>query len=342
MSEADDAFSQATDSLISLYRGLERRTLDLPPITFMPFLVFLWAGLKFYFLFLVGIFLIIPTNLVILIRNLFPGHWRYRPFFLIYVYYILLWLWRGEAPTTPVILIRPVLSIFVKKHFTNRLQRLRQEITLRDGLTDTTRSTLVGRLDSAIERWKPPLFGTFRVTILWTAIISLPAWSKQLTDFLGWLGIQTDTVEKFFAENISTGGLIFFGLTAFGYLLAVPVTALIAKRGLFVGADRLWYPGWQEGSGAYLEERKILGNLGIHQHEAPLDLWILAISLLIFGTVEAVTWSQIEVWMYSWLPQPTNYVSQAEFVKKEVIVLTIVMAGLIILAGVRRRKTGRD
>ena len=48
---------------------------------------------------------------------------------------------------------------------------------------------LVGRLKSALEGWKPPRFGTLRLTVLWTSIISLPAWSKQLTDLLGWLGI---------------------------------------------------------------------------------------------------------------------------------------------------------
>ena len=76
MSDADDTFAKATDSLIALYRGVERSTLDLPLVSFMPILIFMWAFLKFYFFFIIGIFLIIPVNLVILIRNVFPGHWR--------------------------------------------------------------------------------------------------------------------------------------------------------------------------------------------------------------------------------------------------------------------------
>ena len=52
MSDADQAFVQATDNLIALYRNLERRTLDLPPVSFMPMLIYLWAVLKFLFFFM--------------------------------------------------------------------------------------------------------------------------------------------------------------------------------------------------------------------------------------------------------------------------------------------------
>jgi hypothetical protein len=80
MSNADDAFVQATDSLIALYRSLERRTLDLPLLTLMPFLITLWSSFKFVFFFYVGLLLIVPVNFVILLRNAFPGHWNYRSF----------------------------------------------------------------------------------------------------------------------------------------------------------------------------------------------------------------------------------------------------------------------
>jgi hypothetical protein len=140
MSDADDALVRATDSLIALYRSVERSTLDLPLISVMPILTFIWAFLRFYFFFLVGIFLIIPTNLVILIRNIFPGYWRYRPFFLTHVYYCWLWIWRGEAPTAPFIFLRPLLNVFMKGHFETRLRRLRLEILDRDELSDATRS----------------------------------------------------------------------------------------------------------------------------------------------------------------------------------------------------------
>jgi hypothetical protein len=47
MSDADNLFIQATANLIALYRGVERRTLDLPFLSVMPFLIFLWAFLRF-------------------------------------------------------------------------------------------------------------------------------------------------------------------------------------------------------------------------------------------------------------------------------------------------------
>ena len=127
MSAADDAFVQATDDLISLYRSVERKTLDLPLISFMPMLLFFWAVTKFSFFLYVGIVLIIPVNLVSLIRNIFPGHWRYRPFFLSYFYYVWLWIWQGEALTGPFVFVRPLFNLFMKGHFERRLRRLRLE-----------------------------------------------------------------------------------------------------------------------------------------------------------------------------------------------------------------------
>ena len=56
MSDADDRFAKATDSLIALYRGVERSTLDLPLISIMPMLIFLWAFLRFYFFLLLVFF----------------------------------------------------------------------------------------------------------------------------------------------------------------------------------------------------------------------------------------------------------------------------------------------
>src|SRR5215831_38000 len=103
MPDADNKFVQATDSLIALYRTVERTTLDLPFLSFIPMLIFFWAFLKFYFFLVVSAVLIIPVNFIILIRNLFPGRWRYRPFFLSHLYYVWLWIWRCETPTAPLI-----------------------------------------------------------------------------------------------------------------------------------------------------------------------------------------------------------------------------------------------
>ena len=252
MSDAENAFVEATDKLIGLYRGVERNTLDLPSVSVMPVLIFFWATLRFYFFFIVGVFLIVPTNLVILIRNLFPGHWRYRPFFLPNLYYVWLWVWRGEAPTTPIIFVRPLLNVFMKGHFERRLRRLRLEILLRDGLSDATRSALLARLDAALERWKSPRFAAI-YGLLYPIITSLLGLYEKVIEFLGRFGIHMPADVVNFVSDMSTVTVRSLGLSSIGYLLAVPITSFLAKRGLFLGADasRTCFPGEQGGCGVY-------------------------------------------------------------------------------------------
>ena len=335
ISHANYAFSQATDNLIALYRSLERRTVDLPFITITPFLIFFWASTKFIFFLYVGIFLIIPTNLVIFIRNLFPGpHWRYRPFFLKHLYYMWLWMWRGEAPYFPVIFFRPMLSIFLKEHFARRLLRLRQEIALHDGLTDATRSALMGRLDSVLERWNPPRYATLFFSFVVPAMFWLP---DKLIGFVNWLGLSTETA------TISPAALLFFGQLAIFYLLTVPITASIAKRGLFLGADRIWFPGWQDGDGAYQKEREIFGSVGLRVHEAPIDLWILGIVMLIWYAFSFLTVEQTVAWQQSWLPQPSPELAfdQVRMTKIAALFGSVVFFVFFVIAAVRRTKLGR-
>jgi hypothetical protein len=316
----------------------------------MPLLISVWAAVKFEFFLVVGLLLIIPTNLVIFIRNLFPGHWNYRPFFLRHLYYVWLWIWRGEPPTAPFIFIRPLLNLFMKGHFENRLRRLRSELFLRDGLSDAARSAAVGRLDAALERWKTPRFTTVFFTALLPGIISIPSWSKQLIEFAEWLGIHlpTDKVVGFVSRSASTGGLIFLGLMSIGYLLAVPATAFLAKRGLFIGRDpgRICFPGGQGGSGVYAQEREILGRVGLRVHEAPLDLWLLGAGFVLSGLVLTLGWDHYVAWMHSLAgpiaPESASIVQPAE---KQVVIQMIVMysifVGLFFVAALRRRRVGR-
>jgi hypothetical protein len=347
MSDADNAIAQATDNLILLYRGIERSTLDLPLVSFMPVLIFFWSAVKFYFFFVVGLLLIIPTNLVILIRNLFPGHWRYRPFFLHHLHYAWLWIWRGEAPTAPAIFIRPLLNIFMKGHFEHRLRRLRFEIALRDGLSDTARSTLLARLDAALERWKSPRFAAVFFTVLLPGILSLPSWYKQLIEFLGSLGMHmpTEIVVSFVSQHMSSVSLRLLALFGLGYLVAIPVTAFLAKRGLFIGRepDRICFPGGQGGSGVYFKEKEILGSVGLHAREAPIDLWLLAFAISLGVVGQLLIWDDYIAWMQmqyhklglEFAPQLKSQMAIQTF-----LIYALLLA-LIVVAAFRRRKTGR-
>jgi hypothetical protein len=346
MSDADDAFAQATDNLVLLYRNIERSTLDLPLVSLMPLLILFWSVLKFYFFLVVGVFLIIPTNLVILIRNLFPGHWAYRPFFLRQLRYMWLWIWRGEAPTGPVIFIRPLLNIFMKAHFEHRLRRLRFEILLRDGLSDATRSALLARLDSALERWKAPRFNAIFFTVLLPGILSFPSWYKQLVEFLGSLGMHmpTEIVASFVSQEMSNFGLRLLVLISLGYLLAIPVTAFFAKRGLFIGSEprRICFPGGQGGSGAYSKEKEILGSVGLHAREAPIDLWLLAFAALLGVIGQLLIWDDYIAWMQAQYQNLGLGSEQWEtLLAVDMIVIYALLFALIFVAAVRRRKTGR-
>ena len=345
LSDADHAFGQATDNLIALYRNLERRILVLPFVTITPFLIFGWAFLRFTFFLCIGIFLIIPTNLIILIRNLFPGeHWRYRPFFLKHLYYAWLWVWHGEAPTVPSIFIRPLLNIFLKEHFAGRLRRLRQEIVLHDGLADATRSTLTGRLNSALELWSPPRYATLFFTFVVPAILYLPALSEKSTHFVEWLGFRLPTeYAATLLSQASPGALIALGQLAFGYLIAVPLTAFLAKRGLFLGADRIWFPGWQDGSGAYQKEREIFSSVDIRVREAPIDLWIFSISTLILWGVSLLTADTVFAWTQSLGPPAGSFQQKIQNIENKVIMIGFVVSSVVgfVIAVVRRAKLGR-
>ena len=341
MSDADNVFIQATDDLIALYRGVERRTLDLPFLSVMPFLIFIWAILRFYFFFLIGVLLIIPTNLVILVRNLFPGrHWRYRPFFLSHLYYAWLWLWRSEAPTAPFIFIRPLLDVLTKVHFARRLQRLRTEITLRGELSDATKSALQGRIDAALERWKTFRFTAIFSTVLVPVIIGFPTWWKDTTEFLVGLGIRlpTDLFVNFIGQNTSPFWRLFFGSLALGYLLAIPITACLAKRGLFLGRDprRICFPGEEAGSGIYRNEREILGSVGIRTREAPIDLWLLG-----------VTWVLGMIWFFSSWDRYVEWMRSISYDNTETSLMIqnsgtyVVFVVMFLIAALRRRRTDR-
>ena len=351
MSDADDKLVHATDSLLALYRSVERSTLDLPLISFMPLLIVMWASLKFYFFLIVGVFLIIPVNLIILVRNIFPGHWRYRPFFLSHLYYVWLWIWRGEVPTFPLIFFRPLLSIFIKAHFESRIRRLRFEI-LDSELSDAARSSLLGRVDAALERWKSPRVTAIFWTVILPAIISLPTWYKQLIEFLGALGLRmpTDVIVNFISENFSTDTLIILGTSAPSYLVLIPITAFLAKRGVFIGLkpQRVCFPGEQDGPGIYYsKEREILSSVGVRVRETPIDLWLLGLVLVLGWILYLLTFDHQVAWAQSFV-KPQLEAHQREIFEKQLemqnfyaAISGTVMACAVFFAAFRRRRAGR-
>jgi hypothetical protein len=349
MADCEKPLVQATDDLIALYRNIDRSTLDLPVVSLMPLVIYFWAVCRFLFFFYVGLILIVPVNLVILIRNLFPGRWRYRPFFLKYIYYCLVWIWRGEAPTAPFIFVRPLLTTYMKAHFERRIQRLRLEV-LDSDLTDSTRSAVLVRIEAALERWKSPRFAAILLTIVLPAIIAIPGWYKQLTEFLGSFAIQvpTDTLIHAVSNTMSKESLVILAAVFPGYLIGIPITAFLAKRGLFLGlkSDSLYFPGGNGGAGLYYaKEREILDTVGLRVNEAPIDLWLYGFVLLLgailqFGTHLGDLLTSAMQTHYEYLGQEFLE-GQRRIQRITQTVVWILLSTAFVVSAVRRRKLER-
>jgi hypothetical protein len=248
-----------------------------------------------------------------------------------------------------------MFNLFMKGHFERRLRRLRLEALLNDGLSDATRTALIGRLDAALERWKTPRFAALFYTVMFPAILAIPTWYKQLIEFLASIGIRlpTDVVVNFVSDNVSSRGVVLLALLGPAYLLAIPVTAFLAKRGLFLGRtpDRICFPGGQDGAGAYLKEREILKSVGLQARETPIDFWILG-ALMVVGLISTLLlWDQyvfytqsITVYPYSDPATPEGK-ELHEMLKSNLIFQVTSQAGLylvaFLIAAFRRRRTGR-
>jgi len=175
--------------------------------------------------------------------------------------------------------------------------------------------------------------------VLLPGILSLPAWYKQLIEFMGAFGIQipSDVGGYFVPENMSTGDMLIIGSGIWGYLLAVPVTAFLAKRGLFIGRDpnRICFPGGQAGAGIYSKERDILSSVGLRAREAPTDLWLLGVAFVVSLLLQILTWRYLTAWVQSF-----GRTGESQLLI-QTIVLSVLLAALFFVVPLRRRKAGR-
>jgi hypothetical protein len=116
----------------------------------------------------------------------------------------------------------------------------------------------------------------------------------------------------------------------------------MAKRGLFLGADRIWFPGWQDGDGAYQKEREIFGSVELRVREAPIDLRVLGVIGFISYAVSFLTLDQTIAWWQSWSVQPSpEGFDQVRMQKTLQIVISVVFIVCFVIAAVRRARLGR-
>jgi hypothetical protein len=253
------------------------------------------------------------------------------------------------------------MHVFVKGHIERRLRRLRQEIQLQTGLSDETRSALTTRVDAALELWKLPRYTALLYSL--PGILSLPTWYKQSLDLLDLLNIKVpvDLLINSVGQYSFNGGLFVVGVSSFSYLLTIPTTSFLAKRGLFIGREssKVYYPGGKDGSGIYAKEREILGTIGLMMRESPIDIWATSLLvllspllILLFKQEYMASITYYNTWIQS--IGPANSLNQTHVAGLEdqlgewtlisygTYATTFVFFSLCLIALLRRRKTGRD
>jgi len=140
-------------------------------------------------------------------------------------------------------------------------------------------------------------------------------------------------VGNFISEHTSPRTLLVIGSICLGYLVIIPITSFLGKRGLFLGADAsgICFPGGQEGRGVYSKEKEILDSVGIRGGEVPIDLWLFGLSFVLSVPSLLLFFNDVKQ------SQPDVAVIQFWMIIFQAV-LTVV---LLFVAVFRRQRTGR-
>jgi hypothetical protein len=247
-------WKQAVDRIASLYAGVERRTLTLPGFSLAPTGTYLWALTKFSLFLQLDLFLLVPMNCVIAIRNAFPGKWAYRSFSAKYFRAAVQWIKNGEIPLPASIVIRSLTSALLSWHFHGRLADLRRRVIVDNDLDPDGRAVLTAEIDRLLVQWPAPKLvqGLFAYAL--PLMSPLAAFYQMVVPS---------------APAIWTRLIV---LVSLSYALGVVASAFVVKRGLMLGGEgrAAYFPGFLEGNGAYATERELLAMFGISRSEFPL------------------------------------------------------------------------
>lgn len=231
---------------------------------------------------------LVPMNLVIFLRNLLPGRWSYRSFSWRYIKYVALWIWRGEAPWSPSVVIRWLATALLFMHFRSRLLLLRRRIILEDSLSPEKRTSLLSRIDKVLEQWRGPriLHASFTY--------GLPA--------AGFL-LEIYRISQGGQLPVWTGTLV---LSIVGYSLTFVMSAFMVKRGLMLegSARSSYFPGSLGGRGAYADEHRIFQSIGVARREFPLDILVALVAMLLGYFTRGI---MLGVYKLVGIPSPTEY-----------------------------------
>ena len=274
-------WQDAIDELQGVYRKAERNNLALPPVSLVPFFLYFWNYLKFTFLLVADVYLIVPLNLVVFLRNIFPGKWRYRSFSWRYIKYGIMWIWRGEL-LIPSIYIRPLTGMLLRMHYRKNFLLLRRHILLDDEIIENERGALIATIDTACRQWKTPRI----MAITFTYVLPSATMLIEIYRFF--------EIGKFLDVGTMPPWSKYIAVTLLSYSLGIFCSCFTAKRGLMLGGTGrgAYFAGGIKENLYYETERKTLGSVGVKSKEMPLDLvvWAIIIVLGIFSLDWMMEW----------------------------------------------------
>jgi hypothetical protein len=264
--EAHADYDSAIKRLIELYSDIDEASLALPAFSGMPFLIYLWSMIKFEFALFGDVLLIVPINVVVFLRNLFPGRWRYKSFSWPYLKYCFMWFWRGECYVASFF-VRPVTAFLLSAHFRRRLLMVRRRLQVDRGVPEDRQRALLSKIDDAVAIWPVPTATTVFFSYC------LPA-----------VGPVIEVARPFIPAELPIW-TNFVALVSISYALSVFGTAFLAKRGLMLGGKgrAVFFPALLEKRDSYVEERELLGVFGIDIREFPFDAVVLTGGALLNG-----------------------------------------------------------
>jgi len=313
-------WGRALDQIASLYAEVERRSFTLPGFSLVPLWTFLWADLKFSLLLPLDLFLLVPMNCVIAVRNIFPGKWAYRSFSAKYFRAAFRWIRNGEIPAPASIVIRPLTVALLSWHFHGRLSNVRRRVIIEDGLDPNGRTNLTADIDRLLLQWPAPKLvqGFFAYGL--PLLSPLAAFYQMLVPS---------------APAVGTRLVVLISLS---YALVLINSAFVVKRGLMLGGKgrAAYFPGFLEGSGAYAVERELLAKFDLAAREFPLgySLTLLLIPVQLFEAIY-----MYDSGMYTLLAREafskTSVVAQS-------MIGPVVIAVLGLIALVRQSNLGRS
>jgi hypothetical protein len=261
------------EKLLVEYRAVTRVSFALPSVSLFPYCFLLWRYVRFYIcIFLEPVLIVI--NAPIQATRLFGRRPRYRSLIWRDVKTAARWLWRGESPIPPSVVLRWPVTTMVSRHICRRLLLTRRLLALDDGLGDEDRERLVARIDKALPLWQQR--GLFAQA--YTALLALGGIST--------LAPAAHALRKHGPLSIPAIAWLILGLFC---LLPIVPGLFGVKRGLMLGGRGrdAYFPGCVPSRNVYDIEDRMLRLIDLRRREFPADLvWSLVYPA--FFTVVAV------------------------------------------------------